>query len=106
MQRRNPDSLSRRVCPGKAATVTPMGLDVGGCGWRLAEGVQNKLKKVLVLLADLVKVTPTMKRIYTLIVLLGLVMGAVLTGCNQGPTENKPEAGTNAPTPPPASTNK
>ncbi|MEI6780145.1 MAG: hypothetical protein WCQ21_04420 [Verrucomicrobiota bacterium] len=36
-----------------------------------------------------------MKRIYTLIVLLGIVMGAVLTGCNQGSEAPKP-ADTNA----------
>jgi hypothetical protein len=35
-----------------------------------------------------------MKRIYTLIVLLGILMGTVLTGCNQGETP-KP-ADTNA----------
>jgi hypothetical protein len=45
-----------------------------------------------------------MKRIYTLIVLLGIVMGAVLTGCNQGSETPKPAADTNAP--PPASTTK
>ena len=44
-----------------------------------------------------------MKRIYTLIILLGIVMGAVLTGCNQGTETSKP-ADTNAP--PQASTNK
>ena len=44
-----------------------------------------------------------MKRIYTLIVLLGIVMGAVLTGCNSGSETPKP-ADTNAP--PPASTTK
>ena len=37
-----------------------------------------------------------MKRIYTLIVLLGIVMGAALTGCEQKPADNTP-AGTNAP---------
>ena len=36
-----------------------------------------------------------MKRIFTLIVLLGIVMGAVLTGCNQGSDTSKP-ADTNA----------
>ena len=36
-----------------------------------------------------------MKRIYTLIVLLGIVMGTVLTGCNQG-SETPPAANTNA----------
>jgi hypothetical protein len=36
-----------------------------------------------------------MKRIFTLIVLLGIVMGAVLTGCNSGDTTSKP-ADTNA----------
>ena len=38
-----------------------------------------------------------MKRIYTLIVLLGIVMGAVLTGCNQGSQTTPPPADTNAP---------
>jgi len=52
-------------------------------------------KIVLVLLALLVKLRFTMKRIYTLIVLLGIVMGAVLTGCNQGSEAPKP-ADTNA----------
>jgi hypothetical protein len=42
-----------------------------------------------------------MKRIFALIVLLGIVMGTVLTGCNQGgETPKTPD--TNAP----ASTNK
>jgi hypothetical protein len=60
-------------------------------------------KIVLVLFRLLVKVRFTMKRIYTLIVLLGIVMGAVLTGCNQGTDASKP-VDTNAP--PAASTNK
>jgi hypothetical protein len=60
-------------------------------------------KIVLVLFRLLVKVRFTMKRIYTLIVLLGIVMGAVLTGCNQASDTSKP-ADTNAP--PAASTNK
>ena len=46
-----------------------------------------KTKIVLVRFWLLDKPTPTMKRFYTLIVLLGLAMG-VLTGCN------KPEGGT------------
>jgi hypothetical protein len=58
---------------------------------------------VLVLFRLLVKVRFTMKRIYTLIVLLGIVMGAVLTGCNSGSDTSKP-ADTNAP--PAAGTNK
>ena len=41
-------------------------------------------KIVLALSALLVKVIIAMKRTFTLIVLLGIVMGAVLTGCNQG----------------------
>jgi hypothetical protein len=60
-------------------------------------------KIVLVLFGLLVKVRFTMKRIYTLIVLLGIVMGAVLTGCNEGSQTSTP-ADTNAP--PAASTNK
>jgi len=46
-----------------------------------------------------------MKRTYTLIVLMGLVvMGAMLTGCNKEETTPTPPASTNAtpPTPPPA----
>jgi hypothetical protein len=42
-----------------------------------------------------------MKRIFTLIVLLGIVAGAVLTGCEQKPAET-PAAGTNAPAATPA----
>jgi len=65
-------------------------------------------KIVLVILALLVKVNPTMKRIFALIVLLGIVMSAVLTGCNQ-PTDTTPKApDTNAAPAAPAmpSTNK
>jgi hypothetical protein len=64
-------------------------------------------KIVLVLLALLVKVCLTMKRILGLIVLLAFVMGTVLTGCEKAP-ETTPVAGTNAPAAPemPASTNK
>ena len=72
---------------------------------------ETRLKNVLVCFWDLVKGTDTMKRIYTLIVLMGLVMGALVTGCNK--EETAPPASTNAqpaaPTPPPAtppSTNK
>ncbi len=50
-------------------------------------------KFLLVLFAVLVNVTPIMKRLFTLIVLLGLTVG-VLSGCNQGETP-KP-ADTNA----------
>jgi len=65
---------------------------------------KNKAKFLLVLFLDSVKVTPTMKRLYTLIVLLGLVIGTV-TGCNDSGTKpdtsttNAPPAGstTNAP---------
>jgi hypothetical protein len=48
-----------------------------------------------------------MKRIFTLIMLLGFVMGAVLTGCNQGDKTQTP-ADTNAVPAAPAapSTNK
>jgi hypothetical protein len=66
------------------------------------------LKIVLVILALLVKVNPTMKRIFALIVLLGIVMSAVLTGCNQSSdTTAKPDTNA-APAAPsmPASTNK
>jgi hypothetical protein len=69
------------------------------------------LKIVLVLFALLVKVSPTMKRIFGLIVLLGFVMGTVLTGCEK-PAQNTTAPDTNAaptaPTAPPmpASTNK
>ena len=45
------------------------------------------LKKVLVLMSLLVKTTLVMKRLFTLIVLLGIVMGAVLTGCEQKPAD-------------------
>jgi hypothetical protein len=48
-----------------------------------------------------------MKRIFALIVLLGIVMGAVLTGCEK-PATTTGTADTNAPAAPtaPASTNK
>jgi hypothetical protein len=55
-------------------------------------------KILLVLLKVLVKVTPTMKRIYTLIVLLGLAMGTLLTGCNKESDTSTPPASTNPPT--------
>jgi len=50
-----------------------------------------------------------MKRTYTLIVLLGLVVGAMLTGCNSDTSTPPKDAGTNstaAPAAPAASTNK
>ena len=55
-------------------------------------------KKIfLVLFGVLVKVTPIMKRIYTLVVLLGLAMGMMmLTGCNKDETGSTPPS-TNAP---------
>jgi outer membrane murein-binding lipoprotein Lpp len=57
----------------------------------------------------MVKIYFTMKRIYTLIVLLGIVMGTVLAGCENKSNENN-SAGTNAPTtneaPAAANTNK
>ena len=62
-------------------------------------------KKGLVLLGIMDNVTHTMKRTFTLIVLVGLVAGAVLTGCNQGGNEPaKPDtnAAPAAPAPPPA----
>jgi hypothetical protein len=48
-----------------------------------------------------------MKRIFGLIILLAVVMGTVLTGCEKAP-DTTPAAGTNAPSAPemPASTNK
>ncbi|HSU55392.1 MAG TPA: hypothetical protein VLT36_15155 [Candidatus Dormibacteraeota bacterium] len=46
-----------------------------------------------------------MKRLYTLIVLLGLVMGAMLTGCDNGSkTDTTPTASTNAQTAPSTTT--
>ena len=51
----------------------------------------------------MVKVRFTMKRIFTYIVLLGVVMGAVLTGCNQSSDTTAKPADTNAaPAAPPA----
>jgi hypothetical protein len=49
-----------------------------------------------------------MKRIFAFIVLLGVVMSAVLTGCGNGDTTPKTDSSTNAPAAPsmPASTNK
>ena len=44
-------------------------------------------KKVLVPWALLVKAVPVMKRLFTLIVLLGIVMSAALTGCEQQQNE-------------------
>jgi len=60
-----------------------------------------ELKIFLVLFGILVKVTPTMKRLYTLIVLIGLAMGMLLTGCEKSsdqssaPATNALPAGTN-----------
>jgi hypothetical protein len=66
---------------------------------------KNKAKFLLVLFSEFVKVTPTMKRLFTLIILLGLVIGAV-TGCEKQDTSAPPAGGgTNAPATPP-STNK
>jgi len=74
---------------------------------------RNNAKNVLVCFWDLVKGTDTMKRIYTLIVLMGLVMGALVTGCNKEESSGGGTTPTNAtpstPTPPPTtppSTNK
>ena len=49
-----------------------------------------------------------MKRIFAIIVLLGIVMSAVLTGCNSGDQSSKPADTNAAPKAPdmPASTNK
>ena len=65
---------------------------------------KNLVKKILVLFPDSVKVTATMKRLHTLIVLLALTVGALVTGCNKESDTSTPAA-TNAPTTPP-STNK
>jgi len=59
-------------------------------------------KKVLVLFWDLVKVTATMKRLSTLIVLLGLTIGALLTGCSQSSDTGTTTTDTNAPAAPPS----
>ena len=72
-----------------------------------AAGLKTGLKIVLVLLALLVNLTTTMKRIFALIVLLGIVMSAVLTGCNQSSDSTTKPMDTNAPvTPSMPSTNK
>jgi hypothetical protein len=64
-------------------------------------------KTLLAILAFLVKVMLTMKRIFTLVVLLGLVMGAVLTGCDKGADSSKVPDTNAAPAVPAApSTNK
>jgi hypothetical protein len=58
---------------------------------------------VLVLKAILVDFGVAMKRLFTLVVLLGIVMGAVLTGCEQKPTDTTvpdTNAAPVAPTPP------
>jgi hypothetical protein len=68
------------------------------------KGRENKAKFLLVLFSEFVKVTPTMKRLFTLIVLLGLVIGAV-TGCEKQDSGTGGGASTNAPATPP-STNK
>jgi hypothetical protein len=63
-------------------------------------------KIFLVLVRVFVKATVTMKRTYTLIVLLGLVVCGLLTGCNDS---SKPDAGAMAPStnaPAAANTNK
>jgi predicted small secreted protein len=52
----------------------------------------------------MVKVKRTMKRLFTLIALLGLAAG-VFAGCNQGGTDTSKSADTNMP-PAAASTNK
>jgi hypothetical protein len=56
---------------------------------------------LLVLFADFVKATPTMKRLLTLVVLLGLL--GVFAGCNPSDSGTKaPDTGTNAPAAPAA----
>jgi hypothetical protein len=65
------------------------------------------MKIFLVRLAILVKTQRIMKRIYALIVMLGFVLGALVTGCNEQPKPaDTGAAATNAPAAPPASTNK
>jgi hypothetical protein len=61
-------------------------------------------KFLLVLIGNLVKVKATMKRLLTLIALLGLAVG-VFAGCNQSGTTTGTSTDTNAP-PAAASTNK
>jgi predicted small lipoprotein YifL len=56
---------------------------------------------MLVLSAILGKVRTAMKRIFALMVLLGIISGAVLAGCEQKPANNAP-ASTNAPAAPAA----
>jgi hypothetical protein len=51
-------------------------------------GMPGRAKKVLVPSAFLVKLARVMKRLFTLIVLLGIVMSAALTGCEQKPMES------------------
>jgi hypothetical protein len=51
----------------------------------------------------MVKVIATMKRLFTLMALLGLAVG-IFTGCNQSGGDTK-STDTNAPATPPASTN-
>jgi predicted small lipoprotein YifL len=59
-------------------------------------------KFLLVLLPILVKLRSTMKRIYTFIVLLGIVVSVALTGCEKPPGDTAPPADTNAPPAAPA----
>ncbi len=47
-----------------------------------------------------------MKRTYTLIALLGILVGTLLTGCDSGSKAPDASASTNAPAPAAASTNK
>jgi len=68
------------------------------------KGSKTPAKIFLVLYWQLVKVTPNMKRISTLIVLLGLVFGTLLTGCSKDADQSSAPASTNAPAAP--STNK
>ena len=75
-----------------------------GAGVLGALAFHRKERRTKILLG---KDSRTMKRIFTLIVLLGIVMSAVLTGCDKGPDASKP-ADTNAVPAAPAmpSTNK
>ena len=68
------------------------------------KGRENKAKFLLVLFSEFVKVTPTMNRLFTLIVLLGLVIGAV-AGCEKQDSGGDKSAPTNA-VPSTPSTNK
>jgi hypothetical protein len=89
---------------GRGLTVPNMDMAPGATrGNTEFRPICDERKKVLVLPADLVKVMATMKRLFTLIVLLGIVMSAALTGCEQKPADQPVVPDTNAaPAAPPA----